>query len=251
VLSGGTWLIPLLGAGEIEARTVVDLRDVGLDRIEIVGNFLHVGAAVTYAELLSNPVVLEAAPLLSRMAASITGGPQIRHQGTIGGSAVFANPASDVPAVLVALGAQLIVASASRGRRHIEADAFFRESHMTELELDEVLLGIDVPVGHTAIGYRKLKFGESSWPIVTAAAVVRPGVVSVAVGGVFVRPVLLDLRALEETAPRAIVATAADNALSHVDSPRWADELADWPYRRQVAPEIIARAVQQVHETTL
>jgi len=246
VLSGGTWLIPLLTTGEIEARTVVDLRDLAFNRVDDDdGDLLRIGTAVTYTTLLSDPVVTRAALLLRRMAATITGGPQIRHQGTIGGSAVYANPASDVPAVLVALGARLVVASATRGRRTIDAESFFRDAYRTDLAPDEVLLVIEVPVRSAPVGYQKLKFGESSWPVVTAAAALDPaGAVSVGVGGVFVRPVLMRLSDIDQSAPRATVTAAAVAALARVDAPWWADEFADANYRRQVAPVLIARAIE-------
>jgi carbon-monoxide dehydrogenase medium subunit len=245
VLSGGTWLVPLLTAGETEARTVVDLRDAGLDGVEADGDVLRIGAAVTYATVLSSPIVGGAAPLFQRMAATITGGPQIRHQGTIGGAAAYATPASDVPAVLVALGAQIVVASAMRGRRSIDADGFFRDAYRTELAPDEVLIEIAIPAGRARVGYQKLKFGESSWPVVTAAAVIDDlGDVSVAVGGAFARPVLVRLGKLGDVALRGAVGAATEAALAEVDAPHWADEFADWDYRRRVAPVLVARAVQ-------
>ena len=241
ILSGGTWLVPLLQSGELQAGTVVDLRDTGLDRIEVDARQLRIGAAVTYAELERDPLVRAHAPLLRAMAGTITGGPQIRHQGTIGGSAAYANPASDVPTALVALDAGLVVGSRARGRRRIPAEQFFLGAFQTALAPDEVLLQIEVDasLGEVRSAYRKLKFGESSWPVVTAAATWVPGGLVLAVGGLLDHPVRLQF---EEGATPDI--TALRYALAASGPALWADELANSTYRIAVAPVIAARAVE-------
>ena len=116
VLAGGTWVVPELGSGVSRPDVVVDLRRAGLGTITEGEGTVMVGATATYADLIGSALVRERLPLLHEMAGGITGGWAIRGQGTIGGSLVAARPQSDVPAVLVALGAVAHVASADGGR---------------------------------------------------------------------------------------------------------------------------------------
>ena len=116
MLAGGTWVVPELGSGVSRPDVVVDLRRAGLGAITEGEGTVVVGATATYADLIGSALVRERLPLLHEMAGGITGGWAIRGQGTIGGSLAAARPQSDVPAVLVALGAVAHVASAAGGR---------------------------------------------------------------------------------------------------------------------------------------
>ena len=238
-MSGGTWFVPLLDAGHIDVNTVIDLSEVGLDHISIVGDAITLGAATTYASLLDDRHIRADAPLLSRMAETITGGPQIRHRGTIGGSAVYANPASDVPTALAALGARLEVRSPS-GSREIDALAFYVRPFETQLRSDEYLARIRLPRLRSRVAYRKLKFGESSWPVVTVGVVVPPvGPAHVGLGGVGQCPIVMEI----DTAESDIRGAAAD-WLSRAEFDPWSDHFADAAYRLQVAPAMIDRTVR-------
>ena len=116
VLAGGTWVVPELGTGVSRPALVVDLRRAGLGTITAGDGTVRVGATATYADVLASELVRERLPLLREMAGGITGGWAIRGQGTIGGSLAAARPQSDVPAVLVALGAIAHVAGADGER---------------------------------------------------------------------------------------------------------------------------------------
>lgn len=231
-LAGGTVLLPEMGRGTIRPSVVVDVSRAvrpGITRREEVA---IVGATTTYRQLESET------GLLGGFARHITGGAQIRNRATIGGSAAWANPSSDAPAVLVALGARMVVASVASERR-VPAERFFVDAFRPALRVREVVVAIEIPVppAGTRFGYEKLKFGESSWPIVTAAAVVsEEGSVRLAVGGATAVPILVELPSREH----------AEEAVAGAVAEPWADVLASAAYRRRVAPVIARRAVEAV-----
>ncbi|MFD4668747.1 FAD binding domain-containing protein [Lentzea sp. NPDC058450] len=234
-VAGGTMVVPDMTHGRTRPGRVVDLSRAGFGAITADPSGHEVGAMATYDALAASDL-----PLLPFVARGITGGPQIRGRATAGGSACYANPASDVPACLVALGARMRLVSA-RGEREVPAEEFFVGGFRTVREPDEVLRAFHVPVSSGTTGYLKFKLAESSWPIVTAAAVAGPDGVRVAIGGAADRPVVV-------TADRAdvdwrgVVHAALDAA------PPWSDVLADAAYRRRIAPVIAARAVARAVE---
>lgn len=224
-LAGGTVLVPEMNRGALRPGAVIDLSRCGLGRAAPG----RVGALATYRELAGLPGLLGAA------AAGVTGGAQVRNRATAGGSACYGNPSSDVPAVLVALEAVLVLVSV-RGERRVPAAAFFVDAFATAAQPDELLVAIDLPPGDGwRFGYRKLKFGESSWPIVTAAALVHAdGRVRVVLGGAAATPVAVEpggAGELEEAVRAALVEP-------------WSDVLADSAYRRRVAPVVARRALE-------
>jgi CO/xanthine dehydrogenase FAD-binding subunit len=225
VLAGGTWVVPELNAGVSSPGVVVDLRRAGLAAIDADGGAVRIGATATYADLIASALVRERLPLLHEMALGITGGWAIRAQGTVGGSLAAARPQSDVPAVLVALGAVAHVASAD-GERAVPAGELPVGPMESGLRPGELLTAIEVPVQEGPHGYVKLKRGWSSWPIATAAAVARDGALArVVLGGVAGTPVEVDVTTLRP----------------EIGEP-WEDELAPAAYRAAVAGPLAARA---------
>lgn len=239
-LAGGTVLVPELSHGRSTPSVVVDLKHADIDGIRLGAESLDLGATVTYRQLLMAAATNKVSRSLSWLcdvARGITGGGQIRNRGTLGGSAAYANPSSDVPALLVALDATLTAASV-RGRRELAAGEFFADAFRTRLADDELLVSIRIPAleDRTRFGYEKLKFHESSWPIVTAAAVVRPtGSVRLALGGCCPVPVALELEDVSD------VLDAVEPAVVEA----WSDALASAAYRRRVAPVVARRAVER------
>ena len=233
VLGGGTWLVPLMSRGERSLTDVVDLRRLGLAGVTEKDGHLEVGAMTTYADVLDSSAVRERAPLLHAIARGITGGRQIHNVGTLGGSACFAFPASDVPAGLVALDARLRV-HGTAGTREIAAADFFLDAFRCALEPGEVLTALIIPDRPRGVGYHKLKLCESSWPIATAAAVVTNGTAHVTLGGVARTPLRIELDGQELDARIG----------ERLDDP-WDDELAPGSYRQAVAPVIARRALEQ------
>ncbi len=250
VLAGGTWVLPEMSRSESRPDRLVDLRRAGLGGVTATADGLSVGAMCTYAELMASPDVARSAPLLRTMAEGITGGWALRNQATVGGSAVSARPQSDVPGARVACGAVCRVVGPA-GERSFPAADLFAGAMSSSLLPGEVLVGFDVPAaagsGH---GYLKLKRGGSSWPIATAAALVRldrDGVcreVSLVLGAVTATPLRVDVTpALVGTAPgEDDVRAAAQLAGAAIEDP-WDDLLAPGSYRAAVAAPIARRAL--------
>lgn len=224
-LAGGTVLVPEMNRAACRPAVVIDLSRCGV----AVASPARFGAMATYRQLAPLP------GLLGTVARGITGGPQIRNRATAGGSACYANPSSDIPAALVALEALLVLAS-GHGTRRLQASAFFLDAFTTAARPGELLVSVELPALGPAVrfGYSKLKFGESSWPIVTAAAVVHPdGMLRVVLGGATAVPVAVQVSR----------AADLDDAVRDAIVEPWSDVLADAEYRRRVAPAVARRAL--------
>lgn len=240
VIAGGTWVVPQLSDGSRRPSDVIDLRRADLKGVATSDGAVEIGACTTYSGLEAEP----AAPsLLRTLARGITGGGQIRNQGTVGGSACYANPASDVPAALVALDATLHLAGAD-AERDVAARAFFRGAYDTDRRPDELLTTIRVPraAAGSRLGYVKFKLSEGSWPIVTAASVLSAdgAIAALVVGGAAGAPATIDVGSLSADDLDAL----ADRVRNTITEP-WSDVLAPGEYRRAISGVIAARAVRQ------
>lgn len=173
LLAGGHSLLPLMKLRFAQPTHVVDLRRIpSLRGIRRESSTLVVGAMTTYSELATSPDVRDATPIIVDAASQI-GDPQVRNRGTIGGSLAHADPAADLPAVILALGAT-IVAVGPGGRRMISADEFFRDLFTTALDPRELLAEIRVPISTARAGsaYAKHPHPASRFALVGAAATV-------------------------------------------------------------------------------
>ena len=252
-LAGGTWLVPHMSRAERRPSVVVDLRRLGLRGVWEQDGAIILGACTTYDDLKTSVLVRDALPVLAIMAHGITGGRGITGQGTIGGSACYASPASDIPGCLVALDARLRLTN-GEGVRDVAAAAFFTGPFQTARRADEVLSAIvvDRPDGPVYAGYHKLKLSGGSWPIVTAACCLtrRAGGVHATIAIGAAGPVPAVARAwLPSADPALLVRLSAAAAGALVAG--WDDELADAAYRLAVAPEVgrlaVAEALKALH----
>jgi carbon-monoxide dehydrogenase medium subunit len=250
VLAGGTWVLPEMSRSESRPDRLVDLRRAGLAGVTRLAGGLSIGAMTTYAGLLASTDVARRAPLLATMADGITGGWALRNQATVGGSAIAARPQSDVPAALVASGALARVAGPA-GERLLPAQELFAGPMRASLAPGELLLGFDVPSSAgSGTGYVKLKRGASSWPIATAAALLRLddggrcAAATLVLGGVSALPVRVDVAAvLVGRVPDAgALGEAGELAEESVAEP-WHDLLAPASYRAAVIAPVARRAL--------
>lgn len=173
ILAGGHSLIPMMKTGLAAPETLIDLGRVGgLSYVNESDGSLSIGAMTTYQELATSDAVASNAAVLGEAAASVAD-PQVRNMGTIGGSLAHADPAGDLPAVAVALNAELVATSGS-GERTISADDFFIDLFTTALEPDEILTEIRIPAlgSNTGAAYAKMANKASHYAIVGVAAVV-------------------------------------------------------------------------------
>jgi carbon-monoxide dehydrogenase medium subunit len=174
LLSGGYSLLPLIKLRLAQPALLVDLRDVsGLDGISEGDDYLTIGARATHRRVHEEAVIRERYPLLHDVTATI-GDPQVRNWGTIGGSVAHADPASDWPAVLLAMRATIVCRSQT-GDRTIAARDFFLDTFQTALEPTEVLTEIRIPRRQrgAAGAYEKLERKVGDFATVAVAAVVQ------------------------------------------------------------------------------
>src|SRR6202171_6378804 len=151
VLAGGQSLVPLLALRLTRFPHLVDLNRVPeLSGLERVNGLLEVGAMTRQATVEHAPETV-AVPLLAR-AVPLIGHFQIRNRGTIGGSIAHADPASELPAVALALDAQIEIAAATGGRT-VPASEFFVGTWTTSLEPDELLAAIQFPIWDGRCGF--------------------------------------------------------------------------------------------------
>jgi carbon-monoxide dehydrogenase medium subunit len=252
LLAGGHSLVPLLKLRLAAPPAVVDIgRIPELRGIAQEGSAIRIGSLTTHAELARSPELKQSAAALAEAAATV-GDPAVRNRGTIGGNVAHADPASDLPAVLVALGASF-VALGPRGERTIGAGDFFTGIMTTALDEQELLLAVFVPVSGRGQGSAYVKFSHpaSRYAVIGVAAhvTVEQGSCTdarVALGGLLphARRAASVERALVGTRmDSAAIASAAAAVAADLDGDVAGDIYASAEYRAAVAPVYIKRAL--------
>jgi aerobic carbon-monoxide dehydrogenase medium subunit len=252
LLAGGHSLIPLMKLRLASPAAVVDIgRVTELRGITISGATIRIGALTTHAELGASADLRRAAPALAE-AAGLVGDPAVRNRGTIGGNIAHADPASDLPTVLVALGARM-VAVGPKGERTIDAAQFFMGLMTTALQDNEIVTAIDLPVAERGRGSAYVKFSHpaSRYAVLGAAAAVTLAGssyanVSVAIGGLVPNARRLPSveRALNgQAASESAIAKAAAAVTSDLGDDVSGDIFASAEYRSAVAPVYVKRAL--------
>jgi carbon-monoxide dehydrogenase medium subunit len=247
LLAGGQSLLPLMKLRFARPSALVDLgRLRELAYVRDAGDHVAVGALTHHEDVHRDPLLAEQCPLLAHAAGEI-GDPQVRHAGTAGGSVAHADPASDLPAVLVALGAEIVVRGRG-GERTVPAEAFFKDVFETDLGPDELVTELRVPKTSGA-GWSYVKFHPRAqdWAIVGVAVLVER-----ANGGVGRSSVVLTnvastphrARGVEEALRAgADPATAAESAAEGT-SPV-SDSFASAEYREHLARVLTRRALEE------
>jgi aerobic carbon-monoxide dehydrogenase medium subunit len=145
VLSGGQSLMLAMNLRLISPELIVDIGEITeLRGIALRGGVLSIGALTRHVDLLRSPEIAAHAPLLTEAAAHVAH-PAIRNRGTLGGSLAHADPASELPASMVALNATIVVRGQT-GERRIAAGEFFTGIYETALSAQELLIAVEVPV---------------------------------------------------------------------------------------------------------
>lgn len=208
VLAGGQSLLPVLRLRLAAPALLVDLDGLtALRGVRVDGDDLVVGALTTHAEVAGSAVVRAEAPLLAA-AAGLIGDRQVRHRGTIGGALAHADPAGDLPAVLVALDGVCVIAGPS-GRRSVPAAEFFVDYFTTALDPREVLAEVRLPRrSGWGVHYEKFHRTAQAWATVGVAAAVRRVNGSIAEARVV----------LTNMGPHPVRADAVESALAGADA---------------------------------
>ncbi len=250
VMAGGQSLLPLLRLRLAYPGIVIDLG--GIEELRGVredGDMLAIGAMTTHHQVIADPLIREHAGLLAAATETVAD-PAVRHLGTLGGALSHADPAGDLPAVALALDADLVVQGPG-GRRTIPAREFFVDYLQSALAADEVLVEVRVPK-LTGWGYRYEKFHRvaQAWAIVGVAAAVRRDNGSIAearVGLTNMGPTPVRAGAVESAlagagaSPEAI-RDAAEHAAEGTSPSSDLNAKAD--YRRHLATVLTRRALE-------
>jgi len=249
IIAGGQSLLPVLRMRLNAPEVVIDLGSIAeLRGIREDGDALVIGAMTTHHDVLIDPLVREHALLLARAEHQLADA-QIRHRGTFGGALAHADPAGDLGAPVLALGAEFVIAGPG-GSRTVPADDFFVDLFETAIGDDELLTAIRVPK-FTGWGahYEKFVRVAHQWPIVAVAAAVRVdgGAISEArVGLTNMGSTPIRARAVEDAlvgrpATEDAVGTAAALATEGTNPPSDLNGAAD--YRSHLAQVLTRRAV--------
>lgn len=249
IIAGGQSLMPVLRLRMNDPDLVIDLgRIPELRGVREDGDNLVIGAMTTHHEVLHDPLVRAHAALLAEAAATVAD-PQIRHRGTLGGAVAHADPAGDLSAPILALGATMTIAGPG-GRREVAAQDFFVDLFTTAIEPDEILVALTIPK-HTgwSAHYEKFNLTAQAWSVVAVAAALRvaggrieqarvalTNMANVPLRATGVEEALIGRVADAETI-RAAAARAAEGANPNSDAD------ADADYRTHLAQVLTGRAV--------
>jgi carbon-monoxide dehydrogenase medium subunit len=241
-LAGGHSLLPLMKLRLAQPSVLVDIgRLSDLSYINDDGAHIAIGALTRHMDIERSDVLAEHVPLLAH-AASHVGDPQVRHRGTIGGSIAHADPASDLPATTLALGATY-VAQGPNGRREIPATEFYEGFLTSTLAPDEMLVEIRIPKMQGAgWGFEKFNRRAQDWAIVGVAAWRRNGGSGVALVNMGGTPILAT-SVSAALSSGASVEEAAEQAAAEADPQ--ADLNASVEYRTHLAKVLTRRALTE------
>jgi carbon-monoxide dehydrogenase medium subunit len=246
LLAGGHSLLPLMKLRLAAPTLLVDLRRVpGLSGIRRENGAFAIGAMTVHHAVASEPGLG-----LVAKAASTIADQQVRNRGTIGGSLAHGDPASDLPAILLATEGSVHARGAS-GQRIIDADTLFQDYLTTALEPDEIITEVRIPaMDGYGFGYQKFNRRAEDWAMVAVGALVKKGAdgscEDVRIGLTHMGNVPLRARAVEDALrggplDEAAIARAASQAAEGTEPP--ADLNASADYKRHLAQVLTRRAL--------
>jgi aerobic carbon-monoxide dehydrogenase medium subunit len=250
LLAGGHSLIPLMKLRLSEPGTLIDIARIpGLAGISEKGDKIEIGATTVHHDVATSSLLQQKAPVVAEAAAEI-GDPQVRNRGTLGGSLAHADPAADMPAVMVAIDAEIHL-KGPNGWRAVKAEDFFQDIFTVDMAENEIIAGVQfAPIAKAA--YAKLHQRASHYAIVGVCAALQVNgntctSARVAITGASTHAQRLtaveNALAGKELAQANIDAAAAlaDQALTDVNSDIHASEA----YRRAMAKVFTRRAIER------
>jgi carbon-monoxide dehydrogenase medium subunit len=250
VLSGGQSLMPAMNLRLLSPEWLIDIGDLGeLRGIEVNGGTLRIGALTRHVDLANSPDLATHAPLLTEAVGHVAH-PAIRNRGTLGGSLAHADPASELPACMLALDATIIVRGQG-GERRIAARDFFTGIYQTALSAGELLIAVELPVvqRNSSHFFHEFARRHGDYAIVgmAAQAIVRGGAFAdlrIALFAVGDRPVLAEAVAakLINIAVTPKFLSDAATALAEELDPQ-EDQQATAIMRRHLAKVLLVRGV--------
>jgi len=254
VIAGGHSLLPMMKFRLVQTPRLVDISR--LEELKGVQEFkkgVRIGALTTYADLIDHPLLKERCPIVAEVSAGIADR-QVRNRGTIGGSLAHADPASDMPALMVALDAEFQLRSKKGGRRTARAREFFTGAFTTDMTGEELLTDILIGgMGRNAASYYSFDQAASGYALVGCCAVVARkrstiSAISVAFTGLgeiaFLAPAFQ--KVVDTKCDMAVVEQAAAEAITGLDVA--GDLHAPAEFRRHLAVVAARRAIAQAYE---
>lgn len=252
VLSGGQSLLPAMNLRLLAPELIIDIGELAeLRGIAVKEDVLVIGALTRHADLLKSPEIAAHAPLLTEAVAHVAH-PAIRNRGTIGGSLAHADPASELPACMLTLGATIIVRGPI-GERRIAASEFFAGIYETALEPQELLVAVELPVSSKDSTHFFHEFarrhGDYAIVGLAAQAVIKDGRFADLRLGFFAvgdRPLLA--RSADKLVDVAVTSAILSEALSALDEELdpLDDQQATPAMRRHLAKVLLARCVSSL-----
>jgi aerobic carbon-monoxide dehydrogenase medium subunit len=245
LLAGGHSLLPLLRLRVTRPSLLVDVgRLAELSYVRDAGPSIAIGALTRHHDVATAPLLQEHNPLVS-YAAGLIGDPQVRHRGTIGGSLAHGDPASDLPAVLLAVDGEVDVVG-SNGKRTVSAADFFEGVFETAVGPAEMVTEIRVPKlsGDHGWSYVKFRRRAQDWATVGVAVVAKRrngDVESAAISLVNMGATPLRARAAEA----AVVAGGDPGVVAAEGTDPPTDTNGSAEYRRHLAGVLVRRAVEE------
>jgi aerobic carbon-monoxide dehydrogenase medium subunit len=252
VLSGGQSLMPAMNLRLISPELIVDIGELAeLRGIAVKDGVLTIGALTRHVDLLKSMDINAHAPLLAQAVAHVAH-PAIRNRGTIGGSLAHADPAAELPACMVVLGATIITRGPG-GERRIAASAFFTGIYETALSPQEVLVAVELPPppARSRHFFQEFARRHGDYAIVglAAQAIVKDGQFAEIRLGFFAvgnRPLLAKSadRLIDVTVTPAVLSEASSSLGEELDPPE--DQQATPAMRRHLAKVLLARGVSSL-----
>jgi len=241
-IAGGHSLLPMMKLRLAQPAVLVDISRISdLSYIKDAGDHIAIGAMTRHMDVEKSPVLAQHVPLLAHAAGHV-GDPQVRHRGTIGGSIAHADPASDLPATTLALGATYVVRGPN-GTREIAASDFYKSFLESDLAEDEMLTEIRVPkMNGAGWSFQKFNRRAQDWAIVGVAAWRGANGSGVGLVNMGQTPILAS-SVSKALAGGASIADAA--ALAVADAQPSADNNATVEYRTHLAKVLVRRALEQ------
>jgi aerobic carbon-monoxide dehydrogenase medium subunit len=249
VLSGGQSLMPAMNLRLISPELIVDINGIAeLRGIAVKDDVLRIGALTRHVDVLRSSEIATYAPLLAQAVGHIAH-PAIRNRGTLGGSLAHADPASELPACMLALDATIVMRGPD-GERRLAAEDFFTGIYQTDLSVQELLIAVELPVArkNAACFFREFARRHGDYAIVglAAQAVMKDGIFAdlrLAFFAVGDRPVLAKAAAkLVGVEVTAAILSGASAALGEELDPQQ-DQQASASMRRHLAKVLLARCV--------
>lgn len=254
VIAGGQSLVAMMNLRLARPDVLVDINRLeALHYHKREGNSLRIGALARHAELAASPLVHEMAPLMSAAYKHVAHH-TVRNRGTLAGNLCHADPASEMPAVVLALDAEFVLRS-SRGERVVAAGDFFLGPYTTAMEAGELLVEVRIPQKAHGYGFEEVSIrqGDFALTLVASTLSIQQGKISTAsvayagVGAHAIRVPEVEQILIGQAPSDALFVKAAELAANQIEP--GSDAHADTEYRRDLIRTLTPRALQNAATT--